>query len=178
MLFLVFIKHFPESIKSTQCKLIADDSHLYKVIGIQEDSDLLQLDLTALETWEETWQMSFNASKCIVLRIAPRNKILQSAYKLHGYKLYSEEASSYLGVTITDNLPWNKHTNNITNKGNTSLGFIRRNLRECTVPVKAAMVQLWYEHHWSTHQHSGIHRARPTSNILSQYSAELPGIRM
>ena len=31
-----------------------DDSLLYKVIENQTDSDLLQLDLTALETWEET----------------------------------------------------------------------------------------------------------------------------
>ena len=32
-----------------------------------------------LETWEETWQMSFNPSECINLRIAPMNKkILQS----------------------------------------------------------------------------------------------------
>ena len=30
-----------------------------------------------------------------------------------------------------------KHIQNITNKGNKTLGFIRRNLRECTVPVKA-----------------------------------------
>ena len=105
----------------------------------QADSDLLQLDLTALETWEETWQMSFNPSKCIVLRIAARNKkVLQSEYKLHGHILETEEASSYLGVTITDNLTWDKHIQNISNKGNRTLGFIRRNLRDCTVPVKAA----------------------------------------
>ena len=79
LLFLVFIYDLPESIKSAQCKLFADDSLLNKVIENQTDSDLLQLDLAALETWEETWQMSFNPSKCIVLRIAPRNKkILQS----------------------------------------------------------------------------------------------------
>ena len=81
--------------------------------------------------------MSFNLSKCIVLRIAPRNKtILQSDYKLHGHKLETEEASSYLGVLITDILTWDKHIKNITNKGNITLGFIRRNLRVCTVPVK------------------------------------------
>ena len=137
LLFLVFINDLPESIKSAQCNLFADGSLLYKVIENQEDSDLLQLDLTALETWEETWQMSFNPSKCIVLRIALRNKKIQSEYKLHGHILQTEKASSYLGVTITDNLTWDKHIQNTTNKGNRTLGFIRRNLRECTVPVKA-----------------------------------------
>ena len=97
------------------------------------------LKITALETWEKTWQMSFNPSNCIVLRIAARNKkILQSEYKLHGHILETKEASIYLGVTITDNLTWDKHIQNITNKGNITLNFIRRNLRDCTVPVKAA----------------------------------------
>ena len=77
--------------------------------------------------------MSFIPSKCIFLRIAARNKkVLQSEYKLHGHILETEEASSYLGVMITDNLTWDKHIQNRT------LGFIRRNLRDCTVPVKAA----------------------------------------
>ena len=53
--------------------------------------------VTALETWEETWQMSFNPPKCIVLHIAPMNKkILQSEYKLHGHILETEEVSRYL----------------------------------------------------------------------------------
>ena len=50
-------------------------------------------------------------------------KILQSVYKLHGHILKTEEASRYLGVTINDNLTWNKPILNITNKGNTTLGF-------------------------------------------------------
>jgi hypothetical protein len=31
----------------------------------------------------------------------------------------------YLGVTITNDLTWNHHINNITNKANASLRFIR-----------------------------------------------------
>ena len=84
--------------------------------------------------------MSFNPTKCTVIRIAPRNKkkILSSQYKLHGHILETEDASSYLGVTITNNLTLDKHVQNIANKGNRTLGFIRRNLKECTAPVKAA----------------------------------------
>ena len=39
LLFLVFINDLPESIKSSHCKLFADDSLLYKVIENQADSD-------------------------------------------------------------------------------------------------------------------------------------------
>ena len=37
-----------------------------------------------------------------------------------------------------NNLSWNKHMENVAAKGNRTLGFIKRNLRECTKPVKAA----------------------------------------
>ena len=58
LLFLCFINDLPESIKSSQAKLFADDSLLFKVIRNDTDRALLQNDLTALEHWEKTWQMS------------------------------------------------------------------------------------------------------------------------
>jgi hypothetical protein len=41
------------------------------------------------------------------------------------------------GVTISSNLTWDRHIDNTTGKGNKTLGFIRRNLKDCTKPVKA-----------------------------------------
>jgi hypothetical protein len=40
--------------------LFADDCLLYRHVNSQNDSDLLQKDLSALEKWEEEWQMSFH----------------------------------------------------------------------------------------------------------------------
>jgi hypothetical protein len=82
--------------------------------------------------------MSFNAKKCIVIRITPKNKqVRQTSYKLHGHTLDNVESSKYLGVTIDNNLSWDRHTDNIACKGNKMLGFIRRNLKDCTKPVKS-----------------------------------------
>ena len=104
-----------------------------------EDSEQLQLDLQALEQWEKEWLMSFNATKSSVIRISPKSKVAKETnYKLHGQTLAVEEASKYLGVTLTNNLSWNKHVENVAAKGNRTLGFIKRNLRECTKQVKAA----------------------------------------
>ena len=45
-----------------------------------------------------------------------------------GYTLETEEEnSSYLCVTITDSSTWDKHIQNISNKGNRTIGFIQRN---------------------------------------------------
>ncbi|WAR27805.1 hypothetical protein MAR_013509 [Mya arenaria] len=83
--------------------------------------------------------MSFNPTKCDVIRIAPCcRKIIDTKYSLHGHTLEVVDASKYLGVTITESLTWEKHIVNITCKANRTLGFLRRNLRECTPPVKKA----------------------------------------
>jgi hypothetical protein len=41
-------------------------------------------------------------------------------------------------VTISNNLTWDRHIDNTIGKGNKTLGFIRRNLKDCTKPVKSA----------------------------------------
>ena len=46
----------PESILSSDTKLVAYDSLLFKVIENDNDRELLQRDLSALELCEETWQ--------------------------------------------------------------------------------------------------------------------------
>jgi hypothetical protein len=46
-------------------------------------------DLTALENWENGWQMSFNPSKCTVIRVAPNKSktVIPTNYQLHGHTL-------------------------------------------------------------------------------------------
>ena len=62
----------------------------------------------------------------------------QTSYKLHGHTLENVEASKYLGVTINNNLSWDRHIDNIVGKGNKTLGFNHRNLKDCIKPVKSA----------------------------------------
>jgi hypothetical protein len=52
LLFMTFINDMPETATSSEIKLFADDSLLYRTINNQTDSDLLQRDLTILENWE------------------------------------------------------------------------------------------------------------------------------
>ena len=37
-------------------------------------------------------------------------------------------SAKYLGLTITKDLKWNTHIDNITSKANKSLGFVKRNV--------------------------------------------------
>lgn len=85
LLFLAYINDMPESLRSSDCRLFADDSLLYCAVNKASDYKLLQQDLTALEQWETDWQMSFNPSKCTVIQVHTGRGIkYQSTYTLHG----------------------------------------------------------------------------------------------
>ena len=50
-------------------------------------------------------------------------------YLLHGYVLESVPSAKYLGVTISEDLKWTDHINDISKKANKTLGFLKRNIR-------------------------------------------------
>ena len=81
LLLLAFINDLSDWAKHSDTRLFADGSFLFRQIKGQKDSELLQQDLTALEEWEKTWQMSFQASKSTLIRIPPQHKkLLQTNY--------------------------------------------------------------------------------------------------
>jgi hypothetical protein len=57
---------------------------------------------------------------------------LKLNYKLHNHTLQPADNRKYLGVTISNDLD----INNITSKANKTLGFLRRNMKNCTRKVK------------------------------------------
>ena len=62
------------------------------------------------------------AKKCIVIRITQKNKeVRDTSYKLYRHTLDNVDASKYLGVSISNNLSWNRHIDNIVGKGNRTL---------------------------------------------------------
>ena len=81
--------------------------------------------------------MRFNPTKSNVIRIPPKNKEpLLYPYTLHGHTLEPVNSAKYFGVSILNNLSWKKHIQNVTAKGNRTLGFVKRDLKECTRKVK------------------------------------------
>ena len=52
-------------------------------------------------------------------------------YQLNNHILQQVSENPYLGLTIRDDLQWSSHINRICTKANSSLGFIRRNLKHC-----------------------------------------------
>ena len=86
LLFLLYINDLPENVKAN-VKLFADDCLLYKEINNISDGQDLQNDLKALESWENEWQMSFNADKCFIIAAGTKNTKINYEYKIHNQDL-------------------------------------------------------------------------------------------
>ncbi|MCG8035005.1 MAG: reverse transcriptase family protein, partial [Candidatus Thiodiazotropha taylori] len=139
LLFLAFINDLPEAVNHSDPRLFADDCLLFRLVRTEDDARKLQEDLDALEEWETKWQMKFHPEKCQVIRINLNKRFeSQSSYSLHGHKLEVVDSAKYLGVHLSNDLTWHKHVDATVAKASKTLGFLRRNLSECTKPVKSA----------------------------------------
>jgi hypothetical protein len=83
ILFLCHINDLPDSVKSSV--------RLFAMIAFntQGDHDILQQDLTDLESWAEKWGMRFNAKKCYILSMKNNNQVLEQV-----------PSNPYLGLQI------------------------------------------------------------------------------
>ena len=131
LLFLAYINDMPECVKS-EIKLIADDSLLYRRIQNIPDCHQLQEDLNKLQRL----QMGFNADKCEVIRITTKKRPLCLDYSIHNQKLNVKTEAKYLGVTISSDLSWSRHADNVAKKANFTMGFLKRNIRSAPKAAK------------------------------------------
>ena len=81
--------------------------------------------------------MSFNPTKCVVLRITRKLNPINDTYKIHNYDLEMVKHGRYLGVTLAVNLSWNKHVDETIKKANITLAFLWRNISRCPSEIKA-----------------------------------------
>ena len=50
-------------------------------------------------------------------------------FTLHGHVLEEVQSAKYLGVTISEDMSWNRQINKTTAKTNSKLGFLKRNIK-------------------------------------------------
>ena len=132
LMFLCHINDLPDCVKS-QVRLFADNCLIYRHIKTQKDHQILQNDLKELENWAAKWGMRFNAKEFYILSIRQKSSHF---YQLDGEILQQVDSNPYLELTILEDLQWKTHITNITQKANSSLGFLRRNFKYCSEDCK------------------------------------------
>jgi hypothetical protein len=88
----------------------------------------LQEDLKSLELWADKWGMKFNAKTCYKMSMRQKSSYF---YQLDQHILEQVKTNPYLGFNISDDLKWSSRISKITSKASCTLGFLRRNLRQC-----------------------------------------------
>ena len=135
-LFLIFINDIGLGVTS-QIRLFADDCLIFREIRSLADTLALQEDLTRLVDWSKRWGMSFNVKKCNAMSITNKKKKIQASYEMEGTQLERVTEATYLGVTITSDLEWRRHVENITSSAERLLGFLWRTMHKCPRNLKS-----------------------------------------
>ena len=84
--FLFYTNDLPSHVSST-CRLFADDSLLYRIIKSPEDHIKLEEVLEQLYQWERDWLVTFNPTKCKVIRFTKKRRSIHRNYTIHGHTL-------------------------------------------------------------------------------------------
>ena len=116
-LFLLYINDPAQDLISKVC-LFADDIIAYLTIDNQADAKGLQHNLDRRFDWEKRCQIEFH---------------------LHRLTLEVVDNVKYLGGTISCNLKWDVHVSHITNKANSNLAVLKRNVRVSSQSLKTAI---------------------------------------
>ena len=136
-------------------RLFADDNKVYRIIYDKNDEKQLQCDLNMLRKWSENWQLHFHPDKCEILCVTHARDFTSYPYKLSGCTLQSVSEMVDLGVSLSSNLSWNTQTQNVVNKANKIVGFLKRNVslgnkevfsclyKALVIPILEYAVALW-----------------------------------
>jgi len=116
-----------------------DDTIISRPIHNQQDAQTLQEDLKKLEAWGRRWLMRFHPGKCQVLRVSRSRSKLQHPYSLLGTELEATDTINYLGITLSSDMRWSKHIDNVRAKASSKLGFLRRNVRIASPRLKSQL---------------------------------------
>ena len=140
LLFLIYINEVPSLLSFSSALLYADDTKCFKRIQSSADCSLLQTDLNQLLLWIKQNCLSFNVSKCCLLRFpnnctSPEN----CTYQLDNDPIASQNFCKDLGIMFSTDLSWSQHYQKITSHAYRQLGLIRRCFSP-SIPVEVKKV--------------------------------------
>ena len=131
----MYINDIAEGVTS-QMRMFADDSIVYRQIHTPADHFTLASDLNKLLSWAKTWQMDFNVSKCAVLSVTTKRNISTYNYFMGSQQIPRTDNQDYLGVTINTKLSWQPHITKVQNKASKTLGLLKRTLHAAPPQVR------------------------------------------
>ncbi len=130
LLFLIYINDLPQCLNHCKSILYADDTLLYYSAKTETElQDRINEDLNSLSKWLNTNLLTLNYEKTKFMIFASEKQstlVSNVDITIQNKKVLQESSFNYLGVTLSSDLTWNEHIENITTKINQRLGVLRR----------------------------------------------------
>ena len=138
LLFVVYTNDLQTTVASN-CSLLlyADDTKCYKTINTSNDSNKLQEGLDLLYRWSREWRLNFNIKKCDCVHITKKRAPANHVYYLGDNNLGTSDSQKDLGLLISSNAKWSKHSSKAINKAYSMLGLLKRNCSNEYFSVRA-----------------------------------------
>ena len=127
LLFLIFINDITEVVRFTQIRLFADDTCLFLTVdNRQQAQEFIDADLQAIYTWSNKWLVKFSVPKTKSLLISNKHdKHLNPPLTMNNAVLEEINTHKHLGITLSHNLSWNTHIEEIAGKAMRRLDIIK-----------------------------------------------------
>ena len=126
LLFLIYIN---DIINDLQCNvnLFADDTSIQKCLDSHDGFKVINDDLLKLSIYGTQWLITFNALKTEYIIVSKRKtRAMHPDLLLNDTKLTEVNNHKHLGLTISNNMSWSSHINEILAKAEKSLSMMRR----------------------------------------------------
>ena len=127
LLFLIFINDLPQCLKHCKSILYADDTLLYYSTKTENElQDKINEDLNSLSQWLNNNLLTLNYEKTKFMIFYNKNQSTNVDIAIQNEKVSQETSFRYLGVTLSSDLTWHDHIDNMITKINQRLGVLRR----------------------------------------------------
>ena len=131
LLFILYINDLPNCLSNSVARMYADDTHLtFASNNIETINDVMNLDLSNVNTWLTANKLTLNSSKTEFMLIGSRQRLVTydtSPKLIIGGDIIQQVSSvKSLGVHIDENLSWTIHIEKIAKKIASGIGAIKR----------------------------------------------------
>lgn len=122
LLFLIYINDIPEVTKH-RTVLFADDISIIVTSNVNNDIDKFRTDINitikSVINWMDINQLTVNLKKTNYMTFKTKNKVIPPLHIRHEGQLLTEvKHTTFLGITIDNNLNWEEHVGKICDKIN------------------------------------------------------------
>jgi hypothetical protein len=180
--FTVYVNPLPDVVLQSGIKLFADDTKLFAPGKGKSTATIphLQADLDHMKAWFDESQLSLAVPKCSAIRFGYQDSATAPSYTIAGEVLPVQDYVKDLGVTISTNLKFNKHIDEIVGKAHRATGMIYRRFASRDTNFLKSMYKTFVRPTveygttvWNAH---GIGNINKLESVQRRYTSRIPAL--